>query len=523
VKTQCALFNRAIPLVATALGRALLGVFLLVFCLQAHANGEFGRTDRGLTPSGGMQADYKRGSKFTLSENATVASICAYLDAGGGNSGSQEFRFAMYRDDHGIPGAEVAETEPSYTSAGYSGDWFCLGTGFVPVVPGTYWLVIHSGGGAGVVRYFHDGPPNWFGNVDRYDDGASDSFGSGGAGAGTISIYATYFTAFHQAGRRTVGTVPSSGMTTEFKRASSLTVTETGLFEGMTIYLDGLGGATGTELIRLGLYRNANGLPGALVMQCNSLIVRSGELGRWRFLDCPHAVLAPGKYWLALQAWGTSGVARYVLDGTGNWYGNTDPSVDGISDPFGPATAGNGTISGFIHYTPGTATTGRFGRSSIATKPSKGLTADYIRGSIFHIDANGGDRLVNAMYAYLDGNGGASGTQALRMALYYYSPGDAGPLPVKGGVSSVVNIPAGTPPGWVRFPMPPTPLDSDCWITIQSGPTGGVVRDYGDGAPNWRGNTDAFSNGAADTLPGDAAPGTVTLSVYATYDEFHPQ
>jgi hypothetical protein len=493
-------------------------------------DGTFGRTTIGTTPSGGMQADFKRGSKFTLTTNGTIQEICAYLDTLGGGSGAQTFRYLLYRDDHGVPGAKLVDvwSGPFNRYNGQPAQWDCLPTPLMPLSAGDYWLAIQTGGDPGVLRYYLDGPNGWFGGPDAFADGASDPFGSGGAGAGTISIYAKYTQDVRVAGRTTVASSRSGGMTANQKRASSFTVSGTGMATRLTAYLDGLGGMSGVQYVQPALYRDANGVPGELVSRGGYITIHSGQPGTW--LDSAvlgETKLTPGKYWLALLSSLPGGVARYALDGTGNWYGNADTFTDDFSNPFGAGNPGNGTMSAYLTYQPGTFTPGQFGRADVARTPLKGLRANFLRGSKFEVPETGKTKLVNALYAYLDGYGGASGSQAVRMALYFDSIDDRGPIPGKVAESGVINIPAGTPPGWVRFPVPPTGVADGpirkYWIVLHSGGTDGVVRSYGGGAPNWRGISYTFSDGAPDPLDGwwDGPEGDVTLSVYATYDEFH--
>ncbi len=64
--------------------------------------------------------------------------------------------------------------------------------------------------------------------------------------------------------RTTIGTKTSAGMTANFKRASSFTLTERGRLTSMSAYLDGRRRRrTGNQFHRYALYRDENGKPGA--------------------------------------------------------------------------------------------------------------------------------------------------------------------------------------------------------------------------------------------------------------------
>ncbi len=96
---------------------------------------------------------------------------------------------------------------------------------------------------------------------------------------------------------------------------------------------------------------------------------------------------------------------RYYSSGQGNWRGNSNPGVV-PSGLFGQANPGDGTISGFILYSPSNFVTGSFGATVPGTIPSSGLTANFMRGSAFNIggmEAN--PVIVTALWAYLDGKG----------------------------------------------------------------------------------------------------------------------
>ena len=87
--------------------RRLHGFLVLLVAGQATpataANVTFGRKVPGSQwlPMG---ADYKRSSRFTLSQAGSVTDLVAYLDGLGADSGSQVVRFALYADQAGEPG-----------------------------------------------------------------------------------------------------------------------------------------------------------------------------------------------------------------------------------------------------------------------------------------------------------------------------------------------------------------------------------------------------------------------------------
>lgn len=154
---------------------------------------QFGRLDVAPTPSGGMLANHKRGSKFTLVEKGTLLRFSAYLDGAGGSAGSQTVRMVLYRDSGGVPGTLVAQSGTTTITAGSTGRWVSFAASATALDPGAYWIVIHTGDTAGVSRNRGgDGPANWYGNADPFSDGPANPFGTGTTGTGTLSINVSY-------------------------------------------------------------------------------------------------------------------------------------------------------------------------------------------------------------------------------------------------------------------------------------------------------------------------------------------
>jgi hypothetical protein len=504
-----------------------------------------GRIAEATIPSNGLAANFKRASRFTLPGRATITMLCAYLDGNGGVSGNQLLRLALYTDNNGVPGSKVYETSGEVVESGTAARWYCSAdTGPIlssshesiqlfPIAAGTYWIAIHTSGTGGVIRDFGDGPSNWYGNADAFDDGTSSTFGAGSRGTGTLSVYAQYFpdSQLRHAGRTTIGTVPSKGMTADFKRGSSFLLPEPGKPYALTAYLGGSSDIRVAATFRFSLYRDANNVPDAKLYEAGTRPV-SSPFPPLRFTDRAFlGNLDAGRYWFVIHTGVVSGSVRNFGDGTaGNWYGNSDTFDDGASQPFGPGAAGNGTIAAFMSYRPGQVTTGQLGRTDVGTKPSSGLKANFSRGSEF-LALEGGT--LTGLHAYLDGLGGASGSQKIRMVIYGLFNDNHDVFFAKIAQSTDVTITAGTPARWVHFAVPPAALNSN-WgpfyrIAIQSGDTAGVVRDFGDSrpvvccGPGWFGLPDAFADGAVDDPGWTGMSGAGGLSVYATFSYPPPE
>jgi hypothetical protein len=533
--------------------RLLFGAALITLMGLTPAHSQIsqflGRVTEATIPSKGLSANFKRASRFTLGSRGTITRLCAYLDGNGGVSGTQGVRFALYGDNNGVPGTKVFETRSEVIFDGSAAHWYCTQdrdqVALLPIFPveaGSYWIAVHTSGTGGVIRDFGDGSSNWYGNADPYADGSSPTFGTGSRGTGTLSVYAQYYpdSELRHAGRMTTGTVPSKGMTADFKRGSSFLLSESGRLHDITVYLDG-GGVPNMGVqasLRLSIFKDANGAPGTKVNDIGPVYMYSSSPPAWITQRTFGGNVNPGRYWIVIHTGPEGGVVRNYGDGTaGNWYGNRDTFLDGASDPFGPGSAGNGTISAFVSYQPAAVTTGHLGRTDIGTKPSSGLKANFSRMSQFYALEEG--HTITGLHAYLDGLGGASGSQKVRMVIYgLYTDFHEEGFFTKIAQSEDVTIAAGTPAQWVHFAVPPVTLSSVLpvyRIAIQSGDTAGVVRDFADRRPvafcgndctegqDWFGLPDTFADGAMDTTePGTQNAGDGTLSVYAKYSLSSP-
>jgi hypothetical protein len=155
-------------------------------------------------------------------------------------------------------------------------------------------------------------------------------------------------------GRTTIAANPSKGMAANQKRGSKFTLPDKATLLGFSAYLDGGGATTGSQTVRMVLYRDNNGVPGGRWAQSNIVTIAAGTPGRWVNFSAPATPLDPGQYWIVLHTGDTTGIARNRGgDGPANWYGNLDAFADGPANPFGPGAAGTGTLSVKATYTVG--------------------------------------------------------------------------------------------------------------------------------------------------------------------------
>ena len=126
-----------------------------------------------------MSINVKRASPFLLWYGpVTVTGFRAYLDGGGGLSGSQVVRAVLYRHQGG-PNQLVAQSVAKTVVAGRIDGFvdFELPTP-VSLDPGYYWLGLHSGATHAIARFgWNFGTRIRVYNIDRFSDGPSNPFG----------------------------------------------------------------------------------------------------------------------------------------------------------------------------------------------------------------------------------------------------------------------------------------------------------------------------------------------------------
>ncbi len=144
--------------------------------------------------------------------------------------------------------------------------------------------------------------------------------------------------------------------------------------------------------------------------------------------------------------------------------------------------------------------------------PSSGLSANFIRGSKFTVTAE--RAALGFIRAYMDGLGGAAGSQQVQVLVYDNSPGHK--LVAE---SSINTINAGTQPGWNLFLLKKPVLlpPGDYYLMLFTGGTAGVARNYATSTPNWIGIGANFASGPPTILdppPANVSTGTVSLLMY---------
>ena len=502
----------------------------------AQSASVFGNDASSGNPSSPLSANFKRASKVTLNERGTVVALSAYLQGTGpdatGRLPEQEVLLALYSDANGVPGTLLARTAQQSYSGNQQPGWITLDLlDNVVLDAGSYWIVIQTGATAGaLVDFSNDTAPNWYGNADAIADGPSGQFGSGSAGTGTLLVKGYYLpqSVLSQFGRTAAAAAASSGLSADFKRGSQFTLSEQATLDTLSAYLDGNGGASGWQDVKMALYRDAGGVPGALVAQSQApgRTIEAGSSARWYTFPTTNAPLQPGVYWIVLlsgggsgEGSGTPGVVRDYGDGPADWYGNANTFPAGASNPFGTGTASGGTLSVYASFWHG-ITTKQFGQTQVGNTPSAGLTTNFIRGSFVTAPSS---CTVTGFYAYLDGSGGVAGSQQLRVA-EYITDNEGNPASLA-GESTVVSIQAGMAPQWVYFPVSVPFFGEGNWLTIQSGDVGGIARDYGMvSGGSWIGAAAPFQAQAPATFPTPWSSSSTELSVYGvcTVAPFNP-
>jgi hypothetical protein len=112
----------------------------------------------------------------------------------------------------------------------------------------------------------------------------------------------------------------------------------------VTGYLSGLGGGSGSQVIRAVLYADSGGSPGALLGVSNEVTVPAGQQWGWVDFTFPSAVpIQSGTIWMGYIAGANSDVIQRAHSSVANdlrYNANSGGYAAGPSDPFGTAITG---------------------------------------------------------------------------------------------------------------------------------------------------------------------------------------
>jgi len=152
----------------------------------------------------------------------------------------------------------------------------------------------------------------------------------------------------------TSGVTFTPGMAMNYQRGSKFWLTEKGRLFNMAAYLDGNGGPTGSQNVRMAIYKDNAGKPGALVAQSAPLSVAAATGPRWTyFWGAQQVAINPGAYWVMVHSGSANAVSRIAQSGPANWAGTTDMFSDGPANPAPAGSVGTTTANVFMQYTRG--------------------------------------------------------------------------------------------------------------------------------------------------------------------------
>lgn len=404
----------------------------------------FGRQVPG-TVALAMSNDYKRSSSFTLAQASVATGLVAYLDGLGGAAGEQQVRFAIYADQAGAPGALVAQTSVGTVVAGAAAAWVSLPLPEpASLQAGDYHLAVLGGGTSGVARYSRAPLANGlhYGR-DTFSDGAADPYGVSAADDWEVAVYAKL---------SPVVVAPAS--------------TEPPAIAGTPRVGETLTGSNGSW----------SGAPTAYSLQ-------------WRRCDaagtsCADVSGATGSSY-ALAAADQGATIQLAVTAA-----NAGGSATATSLPTAPVAAAAVPVP----PPPPPTSSAALGRDVPGTALLP-MSSDYKRSSRFTLGQAG---VVSGLVAYLDGLGGASGTQQVRFAVYADQGGSPGALLAQTSAGSVA---AGSPAAWLRLPLsdPLALAAGDYHLAVHGGASRSVARySRAPRADGLRYGRDVFDDGAED-------------------------
>lgn len=328
----------------------------------------FGNTTTQTTYDNNID-DYKNGSRYTLSEGASISKLTAYLDNTGG--AACHVKGLIYAESgSNTPSALLGTTGEVSIGAGASVAWVDMTfSSPIVLVAGSYWLFVHLAADGDDTFAFRCDKTTGVGGygADTYSDGPANPFGSYSSQAWNYCIYATYepVSVF---GKTDLDGLSSTTVTSNQVRSTVFTLTEAGTVTSLSAYMSG--GASNTQVHKFAIWDDdgAGGIPGTLLGLTAEQTIAIDQAEGWVTADLVTPVaLAAGDYWLGHHSGSTFSACNVwrSVSGSNNAYYATDSYADGTE-----STCPAGTLYGRIWAVYATYTT-----PPVVTS---GLVAEYI-------------------------------------------------------------------------------------------------------------------------------------------------
>lgn len=137
---------------------------------------------------------------------------------------------------------------------------------------------------------------------------------------------------------------PAGNIGQNFKQVSAFTLSEDGTVSSLSMYVDGAGGGSGTQVLRMVIYSDSAGSPNARMAVSDEVSITDGQGIGWVLFDLPADVpLTAGTYWLGFIAGANTNSARFssaVLGNARKYRAETYSATP--ADPFGGGVTTDG-------------------------------------------------------------------------------------------------------------------------------------------------------------------------------------
>ncbi len=280
----------------------------------------------------------RRAQTITFTEAGTIESISIYH-----NGGSGQVLLGVYSDVGGSPAMRLGVTPGTTISSSVGWQTISLASPVTVNSGQKLWLswVFENNPG---IRYIA-GTPARAESSALWSGGMPATFGTPGFANYRYSVYCTY-TSGTEPTTKTLGTSEVYGLTstTANRRAQTITFTEAGTIESISIYHNG-----GNGQVLLGVYSDAGGSPATRLGVTPGTTISSSAGWQTISLASPVTVNSGQKLWLSWVFENNPGI-RYIAgtlaraESTTLWYG-------GMPSTFGTSRFANYKYSIYCTYT----------------------------------------------------------------------------------------------------------------------------------------------------------------------------